>query len=171
MEPIHFTSQLSLHEYVKASFYTTYRRPVMVFFTLVGAFMLVTSLLFYAGLGWQFGRMPLVQLFLGLYFLVLLPVLIYVKCKSNFNAKNRFTERMEWVVDDEWFAMKGETFESKMTWDKVHQVVETKEVFLIYQSKILAHILSKREMSREQVQGFRGVVSGVLGMKKKLRTD
>ena len=133
--------------------------------------MLVSALLFYAGLGWQFGNMPLLQLFIGLYFLVMLPLLIYFKCWKDFSKKSRITERMEWIVDGKWIAIKAESFETKMTWDKIYQAIELKDVFLVYQSKLQANIISKRDMSREQVQGFRAVVKGVLSLKHKLRVD
>ena len=143
----------------------------MIVLTVVGALMLVMAPVFYNGYGNMPGRMPYAQLFLGLYFLVFLPGLIYFKCRKAFNAKNRITEHMAWTVDHEWIALKGESFESKMTWDKIHKVVETKEVFLVYQNKLMANIISKREMSREQLQGFRDVVKGVLQLKHTLRAD
>ncbi len=117
------------------------------------------------------GRIFYAQLFLGIYFLLFLPALIYFKCRNAFRTKNRFTERIVWTVDFEWIAMKGESFETKMTWDKIYQVVETKEVFLVYQTKLQANIISKREMSQEQVQGLRKVVKGILALRHKLRVD
>lgn len=143
----------------------------MIFFTVVGVVMLVSALLFYAGFDWQFGKMPLVQLIFGLYFLVLLPLLIYFKSRKSFNAKSRVAERMAWTVDPEWITVRSESFETKMTWDKVQRVVETKEVFLVYQNKLAANIVSKREMSRAQLTAFRKIVGGVLGLKHQLRAD
>lgn len=171
MNEVQFSSQLSFQEFFKASLLLNYRRPIMVLFTVVGGFMFVTAILFYLGFSRQFGQMPLVQLFLSVYFLVLLPLLIYFRSRKSYGTQSRVSERMSWTVDGEWIAIKGETFETKMTWDKIRQVVETKDVFLIYQSKVQANIVSKREMSPAQVQGFRDVVKGVLGMKHKLRAD
>lgn len=143
----------------------------MVILTIFGLLLIALAPVLHMYYDGRFKSIVTSQLVLGLYFSVFIPALIYFKCRSNFNATNRFTERMAWTVDHEWINIKGDTFESKMTWDKIHRVLETKEVFLIYQSKLLAHILSKREMSQGQVQGFRSVVKGVLGLKHKLRED
>ncbi len=171
MNEVQFSSQLSFQEFFKASLVLNYRRPIMMLFTVLGGFMFVTAILFYLGFSRQFGQMPLVQLFLSVYFLVLLPLLIYFRSRKSYGVQSRVAERMSWTVDGEWIAIKGESFETKMTWDKIRQVVETKDVFLIYQSKVQANIVSKREMSPAQVQGFRYFVKGVLGLKHKLRAD
>jgi YcxB-like protein len=169
MEQLKFYSQMDFPAFVKANFILSYKRPAMIIMSILGVFMLIMAIPYYLETGEM--KTLIWQLILGGYFLILLPLIIYLKSKKLFHSKSRLTERMEWTVDYEWIAIKGETFESKMTWDKVYKVLETKEMFLVYQSKLVANFISKSAMSAEQVQAFRKIVKGVLGLKSKLRTD
>ncbi|MBI1228408.1 MAG: hypothetical protein GC192_24450 [Bacteroidetes bacterium] len=171
MNQINFRSQLTFREFLKASFYISYRQPAMLFIAIFGLFILVSPLIYHLAGVEPNGKMTLLKLALGLYLLAFVPLIIYFKCRRAFNSKSRVVEPMDWMVDYEWINVKGTSFETKMTWEKVLKVLETKEFFFVYQSKIQANIISKREMSPAQIQGFRSIVKGILGLKDKLRED
>lgn len=171
MEQVQFNSQLTFPEYLKASFYMTYRRPIMMVLTMAGVFSLVLFIMDVGHADWHHNRYPFVYLLAAVYLLGFIPALIYFKCRKNFKAKNRLTEDMEWRIDKEWIAVTGESFETKMTWDKIYRVVETKAVFLIYHSKFMAHVVSKGNMDSGTVRAFRDLLNTMPGVGKKLRAD
>ncbi len=171
MQNLEFTSKLDFKEYLKANYLINYSRPFMVIMTILGMILILMGLFNLGFHGNLTDKQLWFQLVLGLYFVFFIPSILYFKSKKNFNGPGRLTERMLWTTDPEWITVKGESFETKMTWDKMIKVIENKDVFLVYQSKLMAHIVSKKEMTAAQRVGFRNIVKGVLNLKHKLLND
>ncbi len=171
MQNLEFTSKLDFKEYLKANYLINYSRPFMVIMTILGVILTLMGLFNLGFHGNLTDKQLWFQLVLGLYFVFFIPSILYFKSKKNFNGPGRLTERMFWAIDPEWITVKGESFETKMTWDKMIKVIENKDVFLVYQSKLMAHIVSKKEMTAAQRVGFRNIVKGVLNLKHKLLND
>lgn len=171
MQNLEFTSKLDFKEYLRANYSINYSRPFMIILTVFGVILILIGLFNLAYSGNMMDRHLWFQLVFGIYFVFFIPIIIYFKSKKNFTSPGRLAERMFWTIDPEWITVKGESFETKMTWDKMVKVIENKNVFLIYQSKLMAHIVSKKEMTVAQRVGFRNIVKGVLNLKHKLLND
>jgi len=171
MQNLEFTSKLDFKEYLRANYSINYSRPFMIILTVLGMILILAGLFNLAFYGNMMDKHLWFQFTLGAYFVFFIPTIIYFKSKKNFNGPGRLTERMFWTIDPEWITVKGDSFETKMTWDKMVKVIENKDVFHIYQSKLMAHIVSKKEMTAAQRVGFRNIVKGVLNLKHKLLND
>jgi hypothetical protein len=69
-------------------------------------------------------------------------------------------ETMNLEFTQEWMNLKGESFESKLRWKIFVKFLETKNLFLLYHSKIVFNMIPKRAFnSDEEIQQFREMLS------------
>lgn len=74
-------------------------------------------------------------------------------------------EVMEIEATPEYFWIKGATFETKLQWEVFTQFIETSNLFVIYEGKVLIRMIPKRAFAdNEQVQQFRMILqSKIMG--------
>ncbi len=51
--------------------------------------------------------------------LIGIPSILYFRIKKSFSADGRLSEAMTYVFESDSFSVTGETFESKLTWNKI----------------------------------------------------
>ena len=97
------------------------------------------------------------------------PLVTYFTAKSNYKSHEHIRETITYEIDENDIALKGSSFQSSFTWDKIYGVGESKSFFLIYQSKQMANILLKRDFTPEQTIIFKEIVNAQHGIKVKLK--
>lgn len=97
---------------------------------------------------------PLFNLWIGLFCIIGLPIIIYYSARKNYYANPRIGETIVYKFDREVVHVKGESFESTYTWEKVYRITETGSWFLIWQNKQVANIVPKKNFSPEQLVKF-----------------
>lgn len=58
---------------------------------------------------------------------------------------------MEYHFEDDQLTVKGESFSSQYTWEKVYKVTETKKWIFIWQSRQIANLIKKRDIADVQI--------------------
>lgn len=96
--------------------------------------------------------------FISLFFLVLLPLTTYISAKRNFTASKRISEPIEYFFDKDDFSVTGESFNSRVTWDKVYKVTETKNWILIWQNRQVATPAPKWGIVEGQVSDLKQIL-------------
>lgn len=94
----------------------------------------------------------------------------YFRLKNTFNSNKKIQEEIIYTFTDEKIQTKGETFEGDFTWDTVYKIKETKEWFLIYQSKLTMNMVPKMYFSNDQISELRNMIIRNK-VKAKLRKD
>lgn len=163
-----FETHISWEDFKKFNFYALYGQPVGMFSLFIGAIMWF-ALGFYFMQDAPSKKFPAFQVGIALATTVLIPLFTYWNAKRNYQINSRAIERMQYEIDEEWISIKGDTFDSRMTWDKMHKVIETKSWFLIYQNKVAANIIVKKDLTTEQLATFRAIVRNVADLEAKLR--
>ena len=104
---------------------------------------------------WIFGFLVLLYILL---LFVFFPYLINKRANDNYNTEKGFESTINYVVNNEEIIVKGNSFESKNTWDLIYQTVELKNIFLIYTNKIAASIIPKNCIDEETLEAFRELI-------------
>ncbi|MEO0469149.1 MAG: YcxB family protein [Bacteroidota bacterium] len=110
-------------------------------------------------------------------FQVMIPMVVFVSLffifipmmsRRNFKNNPSLQGEILYTFTDEQVEMTGPHFESRMDWDKYMKVEETKEMFLLFQSKALANLIPKRDLTSEEIQDLRELISSIPNLERKL---
>lgn len=94
----------------------------------------------------------------------------YFRLKNAFYSNKKIQEEIVYTFTEEKVQTKGETFDGDFTWNTVHRVKETKEWFLIYQSKTTMNMIPKKYFSPSEIIELRSIIEKN-NVKAKLRND
>ncbi len=94
----------------------------------------------------------------------------YFRLKSAFYSNMKIQEAIIYIFTHEKIHTKGETFEEDFTWNTVHKIKETKDWFLIYQSKFTMNMVMKKNFTEDQIAEVRKIIVNS-GVKANLRKD
>ncbi len=96
-----------------------------------------------------------------LFFLSILTFSIYRNSKKQIINNSRLEENIVYVLNNEYFQEKGESFEVKHFWKNVIKVVEKKEFFLIYVTKNKANFIKKSDLKDNQYNELKELLSSI----------
>jgi len=94
----------------------------------------------------------------------------YFRLKNAFYSNKKIQEEIIYTFTDEKVQTKGETFDGDFTWNTVHRVKETKDWFLVYQSKTTMNMIPKKYFSQIEIIELRNIIEKN-NVKAKLRND
>jgi hypothetical protein len=165
MDKIILTTKLTIDDYIKVNYHLLYRKSSIKFLTGIGLFMLILILFTFN----SFAEFPWFQLAFGLFLTVGLPVSIYFSARRNYKSNGRISETIIYEFDKENIQLTGESFNSKLTWDKIYSVTENKDWILIWQNRQVANVVPKRDFTEGQLQAFKDIVRSHGGLKNRLK--
>jgi len=97
-------TKISEAEYIKLVFLLSYRRPVRIFSTLLGLSLIIFALVTDAE------HAQIRALIFGLFFVVLVPILIYSGAKRRYSANLRLQEEIEYEFTDDRMMQRAASF-------------------------------------------------------------
>ncbi|AWA30476.1 hypothetical protein HYN48_10470 [Flavobacterium magnum] len=128
---------------------------------------MVMGILEYSGQTY-FGLDPIFTLLFAFY-LIFIPVMLYIKSTRNFASNKRIQQPVIYEFTADKMFSKGERFNSELAMDSLYRIEETRDWFLVYQSKQVANLIPKREMTDADLSDLRRIFRTVPGLKLKLR--
>lgn len=167
MNPIIAETHFSLKDYQGLTLFLTYRRPAVIAISLMGIFLLFSSLLLFI-LSDEKINSIILQLTLGCTFVILYPLYIIYSARRNYKTHGKIQERIVYEFTNEKIRMVGESFKSEMNWMKVYKVHEVNDWIIIYQSKSMANFLPKSSLG-ENINAFRNLVVSKSHIKSKMK--
>lgn len=78
--------------------------------------------------------------------LLILPLITYFSAKKNYSSNLRMTETIEYQFNEDNLVVKGESFNSQLSWDKIYKVTQTRNWILIWQNRQIANPIPKRDI-------------------------
>jgi energy-coupling factor transporter transmembrane protein EcfT len=154
---------------------TTFKATMLVFFSSKN-FLYILFILFLLTLSF-FGKnifeeanffSILQPIFLILCFLSILTYSFYRNSKKQIIDNYRLEENIVYILNNEYFQEKGDSFEIKHFWKNIIKVVEKKEFFFIYVAKNKAIFIRKTDLKDNQYNELKGLLSS-LNIKKSLK--
>lgn len=165
MEKIILTTKLSFNDFIKVSYHLTYRKLSMKINTGIGLLVLliiISSTSSFTEFSWFL-------LFFGLFISFGQPIMIYFSAKKNYMSNGRISETIIYEFDKECIQITGDSFNSKLTWDKIYKMTENKDWVLIWQSRQTASVIPKRDFKNGELLIFKDIVNAQSGLKNKLK--
>jgi len=165
MSKINITTKLSVEDYVKVNYHLFYRKwPIKgmtgfgIFFILLALITLISS----DNFSWFL-------LIFGLAITVGLRAQVYFAAMRNYKSDGRVREQIDYQFDNEEIRITGESFNSRLTWDKIYSVTENKDWILIWQNQQIANVVPKRDFKDGELQTFKEIVNSQSGLKNRLK--
>ena len=165
MEKIILTTKLSFEDFIKVNYHLLYRKLSMKFMTGFGLLLLLMVTFSFN----NFKEFPWFLLIFGLFLSVGQPVLVFFTAKKNYRSNGRISETINYEFDNENIQITGESFNSKLTWNKIYSVTENKDWILIWQSRQIANVVPKRDFKNGELQAFKDILNLQVGLKNKLK--
>jgi hypothetical protein len=139
-------TRLNESDFVYITFVLLFAKPVMkiVYIIMALAFLLaIVSAMIPSTIA---GDFSISRLVFPLFVLVFLPASTYFAAKRNYASYKRIDEVIEYDFDKNYLIIKGESFNSQMTWNKIYRVSQTKRWLLIWQSKHMVNAIHKSDL-------------------------
>lgn len=165
MDKIILTTKLSVDDYIKINYQLFYRKWAVKIMTGFGFFLLILIVFLFGTLE----QFPWLQLTFGLFLTIGLPISVYFSAKKNYKSNKRISETVNYEFDKENIITIGESFNSKLTWDKIYGVTESNDWILIWQNRQVANVVPKRDFKVGELQKFKDIVKSHIGLKNKLK--
>lgn len=160
---INITTKLSPDDYVKVNYYMLYRKWAIKAMTGFGFFFIFLSLFTLAS-----GNFSWFLLILGLFFTAGLRVQVYFAARKTYKTDGRINEQIEYLFDDNEIKITGQSFNSRLTWEKIYSVSENKDWILIWQNQHIANAIPKRDFKENELISFKQIVNGQTRLKNEL---
>ncbi len=148
-------SKLTKQDFIKLNFILLYGKLSMKLYTVFIALGILTAIgvaMFYQFNSFIYVIGPFVML-------IALPLLTYFGAVRNYTANNRITETIEYHFDNEYLSLKGESFNSQLSWGKIYKVTHIKNWILIWQNKQVSNPIPKGNISEEQIGELKAILN------------
>jgi hypothetical protein len=157
-------SSLTKAQYINASLVLRYSRIgtriILVFGGLFLAFTIYSEI---ESPGFAGG----IEFIFPFFILVVPAIRAYYSASMNFKSNPRLTEPILYTFSDDHLTIKGESYMTQFTWDKVYKVTQTKNWIFIWQNRLIANPISRQDISTDQVQELRAILA-MRGVKNNL---
>lgn len=166
-------TKIEFNEYLKLMFFLTYRKGWYIFLSVIGVVFFVNSTLSFTEIFKVNSTIDndntLSEFVFGILIVFLLPFLMYLRFKSTYFSNARIQEPIVYEFLNDQMKITGESFNSEADWSKTNKIEETRKWFLIYESKLSAHLIPKRNLSQEQIIDLRKILEALKDVRVKLK--
>lgn len=157
---VHFTyTEADYQEFLRNYFWKNQSK----FYILLLVFMLAFLVFTFKGayLSWNFFLSCIlpIALFAGLWLAILRH-----SGRRAFRMNDQMQETRSGRIDRDKISIAGQTFSSDFLWEGVQRVEETRNLYLVYNSKASAVMLPKRVFTANQQQHFKKIVAEKPGL-------
>jgi len=107
--------------------------------------------------------------FFFLSFRLYLTIFVELSCKivtkKYIKTKAQITEHTIYIFDEKSYQLTGESFSTRIDYNKLYDVKEVSDFVLLRLSEGIAHALPKRAFSDDQFNTFKNIVRSIQGLK------
>lgn len=161
-------TQITFKEYLKLLLGLTYRKPMMILILLVDLAMMVWILGYYLDL--LPVPKPKIYQFITLILISFVqPFVIYNTIRQNYNSSSHLKEPLEIEITTSEIRVKGESFYTKILWNKIFKIVEYNNWFLVYQNNLSAIIIHKKDFQSNEQDDFLKIIKNLDEVPKHLK--
>lgn len=126
---------------------------------------LVALVFFFVGLGKSDTYQNILLLLIASLFTIVNPIQLRFKAKQQVCLNPMFKIPLDYEFSDKGIVVKQNDQQAELSWNDTYKVVETKNLVIIYFSKVTGYILPKSQMG-EQRADFMELIQSHVGAKK-----
>jgi len=149
-------TQLSEKDFIKVNFLLLYKKKFAKIITAMAIFVLIISII--TGLN-NPKYLSFTQIIFPIAMMIWLPLLTYFSAKKNFSSNKRISEVIEYKFEKDFLDIKGESFSSQLSWDKIYKVNKTKNWVLIWQNSQVTNVIPRRNLWEGEVTGLKEILN------------
>jgi hypothetical protein len=163
-------TKIEFLDYLKLMYKFSYRK-ISSIVTLFCGILLLISGIYDLITGELQANLPYLNLFLGMAIVFLIPILIYISTKKNYNTHKILKKEVIYEFSEDTMKISGEGFSSEVELSKVFKIWELKDWFIIYQNRQIANFLPKKTMTPDQTKMLRFIFVKQKDIKCDLRRE
>jgi hypothetical protein len=148
-------TKLSEKDFINVNFVMFYSNLLLRILMIMFALFLIISFV----MSFFVDQISLLNVISFALLLTIWPVIIYFSSKKNYKSNLQISELIEYDFDKESLHVKGESFESKLLLNKIYKVSLVKNWLLLFQSKQIANIIPRRDISSQQITDLRSILN------------
>ncbi len=138
----------------------------MKFASVFGSFMLLCIFIPYAAKIPFWTQFPTIPFAIAFTMTFIPPFSVLRSAKKNYESNKMLNGQTEYEFNREFVRISGESFDSKIYWEKLHEIKLTKSWLLIWQSEQAANPIPRRDISDDQIALIKELVEDVKELKK-----
>jgi hypothetical protein len=169
MDKINVTTKLTFEDFRKVNFYFLYRKTGTKVALAIGTILLLIIGFSYATGTTLFTQFPIIPFALALVMTVFPPYSVFRTARKNYDSNKMINERIEYEFDKEQISISGESFHSKLSWDKIYELSTTKSWFLVWQNRQIANVIPRRDISDKQIESIKALVKDIGQLRKSFK--
>jgi hypothetical protein len=148
-------TKLTKDEYVKATLTVILNRTYTLYFFIFVSIVVIVNIISSVARGQAVIAtiLPPVLIF-SAYILV-----IYFSVKRGYLKNKRISESIEYTFEENRLIIRGESFNSELSWDKINKVTLTKNWLLIWQTKISANAIPRKDISESDLANLKIILA------------
>jgi hypothetical protein len=153
MEDFSITTRLTEREYSKVIFTALYRKPGIVFTSILGVIIILGGLKiipFYSDASY-------LEIFIGLYFL-LLPTIILLRYLKQFRSTPSLQGEIIYTFNEGGYIVQGLAFKAELQWVYIRKLQEINKFLILYHTEAAGNYIDKTKLTSEQLQFIKSKV-------------
>ena len=147
-------TKMTEKDFINVNFVFLYSKIAMKLFTGVISIFFILSILTVA-----FTKAAYSTVITPIVLLAAMPLMTYYAARKNYRTNKRISETIEYQFDKDSLIIKGESFNSQLTWDKFYKVTQTKNWILIWQNRQVANPIPKRDIWEGQLADLKLILN------------
>jgi hypothetical protein len=148
-------TQLNRTDYINATLAFRYSRTsakiITAFGILLAGYMVYLTIIIPDQVDYSIFIMPAIIIVLPL-------VSSYLMATLNYKSNGRMSEPMEYVFSDDYLSIKGESFTTQFTWEKIYKVTQTNNWLFIWQNRIHANPIPKQSLTSDDIKELKTIL-------------
>lgn len=160
-------TKVNYKEYVKLLYTLAYEKTVLRLLLGVAAVILLWIIFYYLDI---FGLPePVIYQYMTLGLITIVqPISIFVTIRRNYKSSNQLGETLELEITPNAIKINGESYYMEVKWEKLFEIVEKRNWFLLYQNNLSAIVIPKKDMSANDIDNFRKILKDLIEVPVKL---
>lgn len=87
------------------------------------------------------------------------PAIIYFQSRLAYKSNTRLQEVIEYDFGQDNLHIKGDSFTTTMTWEKIYKVKQTKTWLFIYSNRFVANPISKKDLFESDLDNLKEILN------------
>lgn len=147
-------TQLTQRDFSKLTFILLFKRFSFFFIILANLILLVSALV---GIFVFKSQTAIILVYASIAFLSLLLFSVYNSSKRQFQHNPRMQVKTTYQFNTSGIMITRGGVDSRVQWKEVKSIRKQGSLILIWQNKLVAHVLAKRDFSPEQLESLRNI--------------
>ena len=139
-------TKLTEKDFIKVNFIILYSRPLFRIIFIIMAISFILGIVSVIVPKTFVGEFSISRIIIPFFVITFLPAITFFAAKKNYSSNKRIKELIEYKFEKDYLIIKGESFNSQLTWDKLYKVTQTKKWIFIWQSRQTANAIHKSDI-------------------------